>query len=76
MHPDAIFDTGLWTEELLNQRAARYGLTVEQYKRRNLLGAEIPSTSVAKVVATLLGDVFAHITGAHIPIDGGNERVI
>jgi len=31
---------------------------------------------VGAVVATLLGDVFSTITGAHIPIDGGNERVI
>lgn len=76
VHPDAIFDTGLWTPELLAQRAARYGMTIEQYKRRNLLKAEIPSSSVARVVSTLLGPVFEHITGAHIPIDGGNDRVI
>ncbi|HET8680961.1 MAG TPA: bifunctional aldolase/short-chain dehydrogenase, partial [Micromonosporaceae bacterium] len=25
VHPDAVFDTGLWTEELLRDRAARYG---------------------------------------------------
>ena len=37
VHPDAVFDTGLWTEEILKTRSAAYGLTVDQYKRRNLL---------------------------------------
>ena len=47
VHPDAVFDTGLWTDELLAERAASYGLTVEQYKRRNLLKHEITAASVA-----------------------------
>lgn len=76
VHPDAVFDTALWTPELLAERAARYGMTVEEYKRRNLLGVEITSAAVARVVATMLGSTFAAITGAHIPIDGGNDRVI
>jgi rhamnose utilization protein RhaD (predicted bifunctional aldolase and dehydrogenase)/NAD(P)-dependent dehydrogenase (short-subunit alcohol dehydrogenase family) len=76
VHPDAVFDTALWTPELLAERAARYGMTIEEYKRRNLMGVEITSAAVGEVVATMLGDVFAPITGAHIPIDGGNERVI
>lgn len=76
VHPDAVFDTALWTAELLAERAARYGMTIEEYKRRNLLGVEISSAAVAAVVATLLGSVFTPITGAHIPIDGGNDRVI
>lgn len=76
VHPDAVFDTGLWTPELLAERAARYGMTVEEYKRRNLMGIEISSPAVGEVVATMLGGVFAAITGAHIPMDGGNERVI
>ena len=41
VHPDAVFDTGLWTDEIIAERAARYGLTVDAYKRRNLLGAEV-----------------------------------
>jgi rhamnose utilization protein RhaD (predicted bifunctional aldolase and dehydrogenase)/NAD(P)-dependent dehydrogenase (short-subunit alcohol dehydrogenase family) len=76
VHPDAVFDTALWTAELLAERASRYGMTVEEYKRRNLMGVEITSAAVGEVVATTLGDVFHPITGAHIPIDGGNERVI
>lgn len=76
VHPDAVFDTALWTEELLAERAKRYGMSIEEYKRRNLMSVEITSASVARVVATMLGDVFGPITGAHVPIDGGNERVI
>jgi rhamnose utilization protein RhaD (predicted bifunctional aldolase and dehydrogenase)/NAD(P)-dependent dehydrogenase (short-subunit alcohol dehydrogenase family) len=76
VHPDAVFDTALWTDELVAERAARYGLTIDEYKRRNLMGIEITSSDVAGVVAAALGPVFSCVTGAHIPIDGGNDRVI
>jgi len=76
VHPDAVFDTALWTDELLAERAARYSMSVEDYKRRNLLSIEITSADVAEVVAATLGDTFSRVTGAHIPIDGGNDRVI
>ncbi len=76
VHPDAVFDTALWTPDLLAQRAAHYGLTVEAYKRRNLLHTEITSTAVARAVIELATDTFACTTGAQIPIDGGNDRVI
>ncbi|MDH3705096.1 MAG: bifunctional aldolase/short-chain dehydrogenase [Acidimicrobiia bacterium] len=76
VHPDAVFDTGLWTDELLVERAERYGLTVEEYKRRNLLRTEVRAATVGEVAASLCGDGFAATTGAQIPIDGGNERVV
>jgi rhamnose utilization protein RhaD (predicted bifunctional aldolase and dehydrogenase)/NAD(P)-dependent dehydrogenase (short-subunit alcohol dehydrogenase family) len=76
VHPDAVFDTGLWTEELLRDRAARYGLTVAEYKRRNLLGVEVTSRRVGQLVAALCSDPFAVTTGAQVPVDGGNDRVI
>lgn len=76
VHPDAVFDTGLWTEEILAERASHYGMSVERYKRRNLLGAEVTSVQVARVVAELCSDTFACTTGAQVPIDGGNERVV
>jgi rhamnose utilization protein RhaD (predicted bifunctional aldolase and dehydrogenase)/NAD(P)-dependent dehydrogenase (short-subunit alcohol dehydrogenase family) len=76
VHPDAVFDTGLWTPVIIAERAARYGLTPDEYKRRNLLGAEISSADVAAVVTALCTDVFRVTTGAQIPIDGGNERVV
>ena len=76
VHPDGVFDTGLWTDELLTERAANYGLTVAEYRTRNLLAVEVTSATVARVVAELCGETFAGTTGAQIPIDGGNERVV
>ncbi len=76
LHPHAVFDTGLWTEEVLQARAAHYGVSVEAYKRRNLLGVEITSADVAELAAELCGPLFRCTTGAQIPVDGGNERVI
>ena len=76
VHPDGVFDTGLWTEELIAERAAAYGMTVEEYRTRNLLATEVTSTRVARVAAELCGATFAATTGAQIPVDGGNERVV
>jgi len=76
VHPDAVFDTALWTDEVLKARAAHYGLTVEQYKRKNVLGVEITSRDVAELISELCGPLFAKTTGAQIPLDGGNDRVI
>ena len=76
VHPNAVFDTGLWTPEVLQQRAASYGLSVDEYKRSNILRTEITSRIVAGVIAELCGPTFSATTGAQIPIDGGNDRVI
>jgi NAD(P)-dependent dehydrogenase (short-subunit alcohol dehydrogenase family) len=76
VHPNAVFDTGLWTAEVLANRAAHYGLTVEQYKTNNVLQVAVTSHDVAELVAELCGAAFARTTGSQIPIDGGNERVI
>lgn len=76
IHPHGVFDTGIWTEEVLNSRAQRYGLTVDEYKRNNILKTDITSSDVAEMAATLCGPVFAKTTGAQIPLDGGNDRVI
>jgi rhamnose utilization protein RhaD (predicted bifunctional aldolase and dehydrogenase)/NAD(P)-dependent dehydrogenase (short-subunit alcohol dehydrogenase family) len=76
IHPDAIFDTGIWSEEVLKSRAAHYGLTVQQYKTRNVLGVELNSHYVGELVAEMLGPRFEKITGAQIPVDGGSDRVI
>ena len=76
VHPNAVFDTGIWTPEVLAQRAAHYGMTVDAYKRNNVLQEEVTSKDVAELTAEMCGALFAKITGAQIPIDGGNERVI
>jgi NAD(P)-dependent dehydrogenase (short-subunit alcohol dehydrogenase family) len=76
LHPDAVFDTGIWTPEVLEARARSYGLTVEQYRTKNLLRTEVRSSDVGELAAELCGPLFAKTTGAQIPVDGGNERVI
>ncbi len=76
LHPDAVYDTGLWTEEVLASRARAYNMTVEQYKKRNLLKTEVSSKDVAELAAELCGPRFAKTTAAQIPVDGGNERVV
>jgi rhamnose utilization protein RhaD (predicted bifunctional aldolase and dehydrogenase)/NAD(P)-dependent dehydrogenase (short-subunit alcohol dehydrogenase family) len=76
LHPNAVFDTAIWSDEVLAARAAQYGLGIEQYKQNNILRTEITSRDVAELAAELCGPAFAKTTGAQIPVDGGNERVI
>ena len=76
LHPNAVFDTSIWTEEVLQKRAANYGLSVDEYKTNNILKTTITSADVARLVTAVAGDSFAKTTGAQVPVDGGNERVI
>ena len=76
VHPDGVFDTGLWSGDLIAERAAAYGLTPQQYRRRNLLGRELAASDVGALIAQLCGPAFAHTTAAQIPQDGGSDRVI
>jgi len=76
IHPNAVFDTGIWTNEVLATRAASYGLTTDAYRKNNILKTEVKSTDVSNLVVQLCGTCFSKTTGAQIPIDGGNERVI
>ncbi|MCU7906360.1 MAG: bifunctional aldolase/short-chain dehydrogenase [Candidatus Thiodiazotropha sp. (ex Epidulcina cf. delphinae)] len=76
LHPDAVFDTGIWTREVLETRAKHYGMSVADYKKRNLLGCEITSRDVAELAMELCDRRFSKTTGAQISVDGGNDRVI
>lgn len=76
LHPNAVFDTGIWTPEVLAARAASYNLSVQEYKTNNVLKVEVTSRDVAELAAEVCGPRFAKTTGAQIPVDGGNERVI
>ena len=76
LHPNAVFDTGIWTEEVLTSRAKHYGLTIDEYKTNNLLKVEVTSCHVAELAAEMCGALFACTTAAQVPIDGGNDRVI
>lgn len=76
IHPNAVFDTGLWTEEVLASRAAQYEVSVEEYKRRNVLRVPVAAKDVAELAAEMCGPLFAKTTGAQVPVDGGNDRII
>ncbi|MCU1428006.1 MAG: short-chain dehydrogenase/reductase [Actinomycetia bacterium] len=76
VHPNAVFDTGIWDVQTLASRAESYGLTVDEYRKNNLLGVEVTSADVAAVILTLCSPTFAKTTAAQVPIDGGNERIV
>ena len=76
VHPNQVFDTAIWTQEVLTKRAKHYGMSVEEYKTNNVLKTEITSKDVAQLICSMAGPAFAKTTGAQIPIDGGNDRVI
>lgn len=76
LHPNAVFDTAIWTPEVLEARAKHYGMSIEAYKTNNLLGTEITSHDVAELAAEMCGPLFAKTTAAQLPIDGGNDRVV
>lgn len=76
LHPDKVFDTELWSDEKIELRAKSYGMSVEQYKKSNLLGVEVTTADVAGLVVAMAGPLFRTTTGAQVPVDGGNDRVI
>jgi len=76
LHPNAVFDTGIWTEAVLAQRAKHYDMTVAEYRTNNVLQTEVTSRDVAELAAEMCGPLFAKTTGAQLPVDGGNDRVI
>ncbi|MBT4393774.1 MAG: bifunctional aldolase/short-chain dehydrogenase [Acidiferrobacteraceae bacterium] len=76
VHPNAVFDTAIWTEEVLASRAARYGMSVEAYRKSNLLHQEVTSNDVAAMVCAMAGATFRCTTGAQVPVDGGTERIV
>ncbi|MCE1252772.1 MAG: SDR family oxidoreductase [Anaerolineae bacterium] len=76
VNPHAVFDTGLWTEDVLKTRAANYHMSIEQYKTNNVLHVELTSHDIGEMLAEMCGPLFEKITGAQVPMDGGSERVI
>jgi rhamnose utilization protein RhaD (predicted bifunctional aldolase and dehydrogenase)/NAD(P)-dependent dehydrogenase (short-subunit alcohol dehydrogenase family) len=76
IHPNAVFDTALWTEEIVAARAREYGVSPAEYRARNVLRVEVQSHDVAQMCVAMCGPAFAATTGAQVPVDGGNERVI
>lgn len=76
LHPNAVFDTGIWTDKVLEARAEHYGLSVKEYKTNNVMKVEVNSADVAELAAEMCGVLFAKTTAAQVPVDGGNDRVI
>ena len=76
IHPNAVFDTSIWSDDLIKERAEKYNMSVIEYKTNNLLKTEICSDDVANLICAMAGNAFLKTTGAQIPIDGGNDRVI
>lgn len=76
LHPHLIFDTDIWSDDVLEKRAKAYGMTKEQYKTNNLLRTALDSSDVAKAAFALVGGFFSKTTGAQIPIDGGSDRTL
>src|ERR1051325_10170868 len=66
VHPNAVFDTGLWTDDVLRSRAASYGLSVDAYRKNNVLSTEVTSRDVAELVAEMCGPTFSRTTGAQV----------
>ena len=54
VHPNAVYDTNLWNQDILKKRAESYGLSIKSYKKNNVLNTEITSDDVAELVCTIL----------------------
>jgi NAD(P)-dependent dehydrogenase (short-subunit alcohol dehydrogenase family) len=76
IHPNAVFDTALWTDDMVEARARQYGVSAAEYRANNVLRVEVKSQDVAQMCVAMCGPAFASTTGAQVPVDGGNERVI
>ncbi len=76
LHPHAVFDTAIWSDEVLASRAKAYNMSVEEYKTNNVLKTEIKSNDVAQLVCAMAGAPFAKTTGSQVAIDGGSDRII
>jgi NAD(P)-dependent dehydrogenase (short-subunit alcohol dehydrogenase family) len=76
IHPNAVYDTALWTDEVLQSRARAYNMTVEQYRKNNLLRTEVSSRDVGELAAEMCGPLFAKTTAAQVPVDGGTEKLV
>ena len=76
VNPDAVVrGSGIFAGEWAEERAAAYGVPVEElgrfYAERTLLKTEILPDHVADAVAALVGGDLSVTTGTFIPVDGG-----
>jgi rhamnose utilization protein RhaD (predicted bifunctional aldolase and dehydrogenase)/NAD(P)-dependent dehydrogenase (short-subunit alcohol dehydrogenase family) len=73
INPDKIFrDSKIWEDGVLENRAKSKGISIDEYKKGNLLHIEVLPEHVANVVVSLIKEnTFGATTGTMIPIDGG-----
>jgi rhamnose utilization protein RhaD (predicted bifunctional aldolase and dehydrogenase)/NAD(P)-dependent dehydrogenase (short-subunit alcohol dehydrogenase family) len=76
IHPDCVYDTDVWSDKILKARANQYGISVKEYKSRNLLKTAVSSKDVSEIVTFFVSNKSKKTTGAQIPIDGGNDRIV
>ncbi len=76
LHPHLVFDTGIWTEEVIAKRAAAYRMTPDEYRCNNLLKTALSTKDVASATLALVSGSFSKTTGAQIPVDGGSDRTL
>jgi len=77
VNPDAVLsESNIWQGEWAQQRAAAYGITVEQlpeyYKSRSLLRREVFPEDVAEAVGFFCGPGALKSTGNILNVDAGN----
>ena len=51
-------------------------MSIDDYRRSNVLKTDIASSDVATAILAFAGQDFLKTTGAQVPVDGGNQRVI
>ena len=76
LSPDAVFkDSGLWSEQLRQERARTHGIAADQieefYRKRNLLRAQVRPEDVADSALFLASDRSSRTTGCILTVDGG-----
>ena len=69
MHSDAVFDTGLWAGGVLEARSESYGLSLEQYKTKNVLRTEVSSCNVAALAVALCGRLSSESSSRRVETD-------
>lgn len=75
--PGNLLDSPLWQESLYEQYAKRWGLTVEEVRKKYLeqvpLGRGCEYEDVANVMVFLASDQSSYMTGQAINVTGGQE---
>ncbi len=73
INPDKIFkNSRIWENGVLEARAKAKGISVDEYKRGNLLRKEVLPEHVANMLLAMVNeDIFGATTDAMVPVDGG-----